>query len=174
MKYKVGDIVLYGLQGVCEIVDITEQNFDGVPTQYYILKPNHDSKSTMYVPVCTEETAPKLRYILSVAEVYELIRTVAEQETMWIENEAERRERYKAVIAGGNRRELISLIKTLHFHKQERKALGKKIHVADERFMKDAEKILYEEFAHVLNIKPEQVLSFIIEQIDLEIKRNDE
>ena len=42
------------------------------------------------------------------------------------------------------------------------------MHVADERFLNEAEKLLHEEFAHVLHIKREQVLSFIFEQIKIE------
>lgn len=168
MKYKMGDAVLYGLQGVCKITGITERNFDGTPLQYYVLKSSHDSKTTMYVPVCTEETVPKLRRILSTVEVYEFIHAMADQDVMWIENEAARRARYKAVIAGGNRRELVSLIKALYRHKQERSELGRKLHATDERFMKEAEKILYGELAYVLNIKLEQVLPFITDRIEAE------
>ena len=39
--------------------------------------------------------------------------------------------------------------------------------------MKDAEKLLYDEFAHVLSISPEQVLPFIMEQVELEEKRRE-
>ena len=36
--------------------------------------------------------------------------------------------------------------------------------------MKEAEKMLYEEFAYVLNIRQDQVLPFILEQIQIEEK----
>ena len=51
---------------------------------------------------------------------------------------------------------------------QERQAQGKKMHVSDERFFKEAEKLLYDEFAMVLEIKPEEVLPFILEQLRAE------
>ena len=38
---------------------------------------------------------------------------------------------------------------------------------ADEKVMKEAEKMLYEEFAHVLDIRPSQVLPFIMQQIEV-------
>ncbi len=38
--------------------------------------------------------------------------------------------------------------------------------MADEKFMKDAEKMLYDEFAYVLNINREDVLELIINEID--------
>ena len=38
--------------------------------------------------------------------------------------------------------------------------------MSDERFLKDAERLLYDEFALVLRIKPDQVLPFILKQIN--------
>lgn len=48
--------------------------------------------------------------------------------------------------------------------------LKKRLHISDESFLKDAEKLLYEEFAHVLNITKDQVLPFIMRQIEIEEK----
>jgi CarD family transcriptional regulator len=62
--------------------------------------------------------------------------------------------------------ELIKLIKTLYFQQQSQKSKNKSLNDTDKRIMKEAEKMLYEEFAHVLNIKREQVLPFIIEQVE--------
>ena len=47
---------------------------------------------------------------------------------------------------------------------------GKKLHVNDARIFIEAEKMLYEEFAHVLHIEREQVLPFIMEQMEVEKK----
>ena len=71
----------------------------------------------------------------------------------WIENEQERKAKYKEIIAKGDRRELIRLIKSVYLHGQKLKLTGKKLHVVDERFLKEAERLLYDEFAHVLKIE---------------------
>ena len=91
---------------------------------------------------------------------------------IWIENENQRKEAYREIIARGDRTELVKMIKTLYLHQQQRQAIGKKLHIADERFFKEAEKMLYDEFALVLNIKQEEVLPFILEQIELNEKEN--
>lgn len=70
------------------------------------------------------------------------------------------------LIKNGDRTELIRLIKTLFKHKEKQKEAGKKIHITDERFFKDAEAILYDEFAYVLGISQNQVVPFIIEQLE--------
>ena len=63
---------------------------------------------------------------------------------------------------------IIKLIKTIYLHKMELKNTGKKIHTIDEQFFRDAEKVIYDEFALVLNIRYDQVLPFIINQIALQ------
>ncbi len=59
------------------------------------------------------------------------------------------------------------MIKALHFHQQEQQKKGRRLHISDERFMKEAEKMLYEEFAYVLNIRKEEVLPFILQQVQV-------
>ncbi|MPN50404.1 hypothetical protein SDC9_198030 [bioreactor metagenome] len=90
---------------------------------------------------------------------------------IWISDDAKRKEKYRQILATGDRLQLIRLIKTLHLYGQERKNEGKKLHSADERFMKEAEKMLYEEFSHVLGIHQDQVLPFILEQMEIKEKK---
>ena len=163
--YQIDDTVLYGTHGVCKITEITEQSFGGIAKKYYILKPIHNSGSTVYVPIENEILTSKMRRVLSVEEIHSLIRNMPSEKSLWIENEPERKECYKKIIAKGDRQELIQIIKALYLHQQEQSAKGKKLHAADERYFKEAEKLLYDEFAMVLNIKPSQVLPFIMEQV---------
>ena len=58
-------------------------------------------------------------------------------------------------------------IKFVYFHQQEQQKNGRRLHITDERFMKEAEKMLYEEFAYVLNIRKNQVLPFILNQVQV-------
>lgn len=45
------DIIRYGAYGVCKIADIAEKNLNGVPIEYYVLKPIYNDTSTIYVPL---------------------------------------------------------------------------------------------------------------------------
>ncbi|MDR1410023.1 MAG: CarD family transcriptional regulator [Oscillospiraceae bacterium] len=163
--FQIGDTILYGVYGVCAIVDIVKKNFNGEATDYYVLKPVEEKNSTAFVPV-NGLTAEKFRCLLSADEIYSLIEAMPDEEMLYIENELVRREKFKEIIAEGDRTELIRLIKTLYLQGRAKRGEGKKLNVMDERLMKDAEKILYDEFAHVLNIEREQVLPFITEQIE--------
>lgn len=166
--YGINDTVLYGAYGVCKIRDITEKEVDGHKQEYYVLKPVYDGNSTIFLPVHNEKTTEKMRHVLSAEEIYALIKAMPAESTIWIDDEAARKGRYKEILTKGNRAALVMLIKTLYLHQQAQMEKGKKLHAADEHCMKDAEKMLYDEFAHVLDIKREQVLPFIFEQIEVE------
>ena len=58
------------------------------------------------------------------------------------------------------------MIRELYIHKQEQLKNGKKMHISDEQFMKEAEKLLYSEFSLVLNIRVDEVPSFISSRIN--------
>lgn len=167
MAYQVGDRVVYGIHGVCLITDIEKQKSGTEVTSYYILQPVYDEKGKVFVPVGNERLEKKMRRILSKAEIYELIKEMPSEDGIWIDDEAVRKERYKQILLIGDRRELVRLIKTLYLHQQEQAAKGKKLYKNDEKVMKEAEKMLYEEFAHVLDIRPDQVLPFIMQQVEV-------
>ena len=42
--------------------------------------------------------------------------------------------------------------RSIYLHKKDREAEGKRLHMSDERFYKDAEQILYNEFQYVLDL----------------------
>ena len=164
--FEVNDTIMYGTQGICKIVEITEKDFMGTKKEYYVLKPISDEGATLFAPVNNEKIESKMRRILSEEEIYELIETMPYEEGNWIHNENERKEQYKKIIAGGDRTELIRMIKALYFHKKEREADGKHLYLSDERFFKEAERILYDEFQYVLKIRREELMEFIFNRIE--------
>ncbi len=165
--HNINDLVLYGTEGICRITDIAVRDMHGGNVEYYVLKPMGDGNSTIFVPTGNEALTARMRRILSVEEIYALIHSMDGQETEWIENENMRKQQYKDILSSGDRNSLVKMIKTIYLHGEERKRMGKKLHLCDERFLKDAEKMLYEEFAHVLKIKKDEVLPFIMEQISV-------
>ena len=172
--YQVHDTVLYSTQGVCEIQEIVEKKIGGKQVPYYVLKPLYDEKSTVFVPIENQTLTAKMRKTLSADEVHHLIQAMPEEDCIWIDDELLRRERYKAILASGNREQLVQLIKTLYLHQQSQKSKGRKLHSVDERLLKEAEKLLYEEFAYALQIGCEQVLPFIRCQIEKESMQPEE
>lgn len=152
------------MEGVFKYAGISE-NYGN---EYYVLKSIFNENYTIFAPVKNKDL--KIRLVLSAEEIYDLVKSTSNADTIWIEDEPKRREHYKMILENGDRAELIQLIKTLHLHKEEQKEKKQKVYISDEQFMKDAEKLLYEEFAYVLNIDREDVLSFILKQTQIEGK----
>lgn len=165
--FQVNDTVVYGSQSVCTITEICERKIGGEKILYYILKPVFDNKSVIYVPCANPKLVEKMRRILSATEIYTLIDSLQEDTLEWINDDAQRKEKYGEIIQSGDRKALAQLIRLLYLHKQHQKATGKKFHSVDEQLLDRAQKLLHEEFAYVLNINPQDVPPFIAKQIEI-------
>ena len=109
--FKVNDMVQYGAEGVCKITEIARREFRGQSMQYYVLKPVYsNSNASIFVPVDNKALAEKMHRVLSAEEIYSLIRNMPQEKLLWIENEAERRERYKEILLKGDRSEIVRMI----------------------------------------------------------------
>ena len=159
--FKVNDLIQYGADGVCRISDITEREFRGQKVTYYVLNPVFNDRSTLYVPANNETLVSRMRYALSADEITSIIKDDSLVDLPWIENESERKLRYKEIIHGGDSVQLVRVVKTLYSHQQAQKAAGKKMHMCDERLFHDAERVLYDEYAVALGISPDEVLPHI-------------
>ena len=95
-----------------------------------------------------------------------MIDSVPKKVPAWIENENERKETYKKILANGDQAAIISMIQALFIHKKEREGEGKRLHVSDEHFMKDAEQILYNEWQYVLNVDKAGLMDYIVRRIE--------
>jgi CarD family transcriptional regulator len=58
------------------------------------------------------------------------------------------------------------MAQALYLHKKEREAEGKRLHMSDEYFMKDAEQILYNEWQYVLNVDKAGLMNYIFSRIE--------
>lgn len=162
--FKVGDTVLYGNTGVCQIVDIRPEQFGDEKRVYYVLKPDDNESSTIYCPVdCCKIN---IRRLLSVEEIRDLIHTMPDSRMEWIDNDQQRKEVFTQILHKGDRQELVKLIKLLYIHREEMKKVGRKFRASDERIMKEAETVLHGEFAHVLRLDPDQVVPFIMGELE--------
>ena len=168
--YQINDMILYGTEGVCKIDSIVTKELAGETQEYYVLKPVYSENSTIYVPVHNKNLTKKMHQVLSTQEIYQLIENISDEQPDWIENENERKEKFKEIMSSGKRSWMLQMIKSLYHHQQEQQAKGKHLRSSDEYFFSEAERILYDEFALVLNIKQEQVLPFIMNQIQLSQK----
>lgn len=165
-NFNVNDTIIYGTHGICRIAEIAEKDLTGVKKTYYVLHPVGSGNSTYFVPTDSETLVAKMRKILSEAEINELIDSMAAETADWIENDVDRKAHYARVIAKGDPVELIRVIKAIFLEKKAREAVGKRLHAADEHFLKDAEDLLYSEFRYVLKLNENQLMTYIFERIE--------
>lgn len=163
--YSVNDTVVYSPCGVCRIDEISEKDFSGEPKEYYVLRPVSDNRNTYYVPVENKNLTAQMRKLLTREQVDELISVMPDENYIWIEDENTRKEEYGKILREGNRHQLVKLIKTLYTCRENRREQKKKLRSADEHFLREAENMLYDEFAYVLGISRDEVVPFIREHI---------
>lgn len=164
--FSINDKVVYGAQGVCTIEDIASLNLRGKPEKYYVLRRCSNDASVIYVPFENEELISKMRRILSADEIYKIIESMPDETPDFIEDEAKRKEVCREILVSGDRVRIVRMIKALYSHKKEQQANNRHLHQSDERFLKEGEKLLHEEFALVLNIEPDEVLPFILDRLN--------
>lgn len=165
--FDINDVIIYGTQGVCQIVNIEEKAVGGTKKRYFVLKPVNDNGSTIFAPVDNEHVLKKMRRLLSQSEINQLIDAMPEEDAVWIHNDNDRKEQYRKILASGDHMDLIKMIKSIHTHKKAREAEGKRLHMVDEHFFKDAEQILYAEFQYVLKLKSkEELMTYIFSRIE--------
>ena len=159
--YSVNERIHYGGSGVCVIQEIATMRFGRSREQYYVLKPVYQNSSVTYVPVQNEQLTAKMRPVMSKEEVDRLIDSMDEIPTAWEEDPQLRKANFDALLRSNECRSLIILIKTLNAHRERRQASGKTLHVSDEGFLREAQRLLYDEFAGALGIQPDQVREYI-------------
>lgn len=159
--YQPGDQVLYGIHGVCNVLDIEKRRVDRKNVEYFVLQPKEQPGARFYVPTQNQAAVAKLRKMISAEELEKLLSSADVRQNVWIADENQRKQCYRNLINGGDRTALLQMVYTLHQHKQAQIAAGKKFHLCDENFLNDAEKLLSAEFSLVLNISPGDVGAYI-------------
>jgi len=154
-------MVVYGIHGVCRITGIETRVVDRKSIAYYVLEPIKRSDAKFYVPTKNPAAVAKMRKMLTSRELDKLLKSSEVKVDSWIANETVRKEQYKMLIARADCAELISMIRTLYFHKQKQLAAGKKFHQCDENFMRDAERVIRLEISCILDIPQENVGEYI-------------
>ncbi len=163
--FSVGQTVVYGVQGVCRIEEICRKKFGRESEDYYVLRPIYDGKSLIYVPCAGTALLAQMRPVLSRAELSALIAEAAEADSPWIEDEKQRRSLCAETLKSGDRAALMRLIIMMYRRAESLRGQKKHIPLADERLMKQATRLLHDEFAFVLGIEPEAVPDYIAAHI---------
>lgn len=168
--YNIGDTVMYPGAGVCRIAEIETKRFaKTAPKTYYILKPVYDNvQTTIYCPVDNEKI--NLQRLLTAEDIRVLLKNLPKDRTLWIDNDTERKREFTAILRSGDRADILQLICEIHENRVKREAAGKKLHLADEKILREAEKIIHQELAYSMQIDVSEVSAFIMKELEIEEK----
>lgn len=164
--YQLGDLVTYGIHGVCRIVDRVERTVDRKKMVYLVLEPQGQKASQYLVPEGNPNAMAKLRPVLSKEELETLLASDIVREDAWIEEENLRKQHYRTLVNSGDRAALLRMVRTLRLHKQRQEAAGRKFHQCDEAFLRDAQRLIDSEFAVVLGIEPADVGEYVMDRMN--------
>ena len=167
-RFEPKDTVMYGGHGACTLLEITEKDFGGDVKQYYVLRPAYSGSSVFYVPLDSEPLTAKMRAIKSAAELTAILQSTAP--AAWVEADRPRQNQLKAVVDGGGTEDLVASLRLLFERQKELAEDGRKLRAADERSMRDIEKLLHEELSFVFEVKKDEVIPFMLGEITLQTK----
>ena len=156
--FQINDVILYGAQGVCKIVAMEQKRIDGANKTFFVLKPINDDSATVFVPTDKEAALKKMRRILTESQICALLDAAAQENAPWIGQDNVRKEHYRQLLAAGDQLALIRMIRGICEHKKQCEEKGKRLHMIDEHFLKDAEQMLFNEFQYVLKLETKEEL----------------
>ena len=164
--YQIGQRVIYGIHGVCRIVAKEMKSMGGQKKEYYVLEPADQPGVVFYVPTGNQAAVAKMRALLTREEFEELLCSQKDRCSAWIDDENQRKQRYRELIAQNDRGELLAMVSALYDHKRQQQDLGRKFHLCDENFLKDATKLLSAEFSLILGISQAEVVEYMKQQLE--------
>lgn len=159
--YQIGEKVIYGIHGVCVVADREERVIDRIRRTYLALEPVGQEGSRYLVPTHNEAAMAKLRRMLTREEFETLLASDQVRANGWIQDENQRKQLYRELITSGDRGRLMQMIRTLYRHRAAQTAAGRKCHLCDENFLRDAEKLLAGEVSLVMGLDPDAAKQYI-------------
>ena len=160
--FSVGDRIIYGSTGVCQIEDIVENELTGIMREYYVMRPVDTNKSTIYVPVDNEKLVSRMREVPSAEKLKAMIQNAKKEQIEWVDNHIRRSELFHEILNEGEIPRILVLFKTLNARSvtlaQENKHLAK----TDERIFKECQKLLSSEISAILNVEQNEALNIIL------------
>lgn len=164
--YGVGQWVVYGIHGVCQVTDMEKRVTDGKHTEYLVLTPAGQSGSRFLVPTHNAAAMAKLHPMLTRQELETLLDSPEVRVDAWISDENTRKQTYRELIVSGNRMAILAMVRTLWLRKSMQTQSGRKPHLCDDNFLRDAQKLLADETALVLGISGDEATAYLRKRLD--------
>ena len=164
--YQIGDLIVYGGEGVCRVEEIGVPPIRGVnkERQYYTLLPLYRS-GKVFAPV---DSNVFMRPVITHDEAVALISGIPNLEASVYENSNLRflNEYYQSNLQNYTCEGLLQLIHNTRAKREVMRSRGKKLGLVDERYMKRAVDMLHGELAVALGIERSAVSQYISDTLE--------
>ncbi len=164
--YEINDVVIYGKIGACKITDITTpRNLKIAKNQlYYVMKSMKDN-CTIYTPV---DTKVFMRPAMSADEINRMIDTIPtiQAEAYYNDCAQDLTKHYESAITSNNVAELLKLTMSIHAKKNEIEQKNRKMGQIDQKYMKQAEELLFGEIALAIGIPVDKAQEYIASRVE--------
>lgn len=159
--FDIGEFVVYGNKGVCEVIKIGPIDIPGMLSdrEYYTLSQVYTRGSTIFVPVDKEDSG--LRKTLTQSEARNILEEIKDYKPVWIQNDKEREASFTEALRKADTKTLLKMIIMLNNRREKRLADGKKATSTDERYFHAAEDILYGELGVAFDKDKEEIKDFV-------------
>lgn len=162
--FQVGDLIVYGSNGVCQVDAIGPQPArTGNQQPYYTLHPLHGTE-TIYAPV---DSRVSMRPVLTKSEADALILQFPAicGDPICGGNTQLLAHNYQSAFQSNQCADLVRLLKAIHTKDTAARDQGRRPGKVEERYRKRAEELLYGELAVALGLSEEDVPRYIRQRL---------
>ena len=163
--FQIGERVVYGFHGVCTVAEMEERVIDRKKTVYMVLEPQEKHSAKFYIPTHNAAAMAKVKRILSAEELISLMGSEAVRNGNWIPEEKQRKILYRELISAGDRVKLMQMVRSVYCYKDQQAQEGKRVHLCDDNFLRDAERLLIGEVSMVLQLDEDAARQYIREKL---------
>ena len=159
--YQIGEYVVYGIHGVCRILGTEKQLVDRKRAEFLVLEPIAQLGSRFYLPVQNPTALAKLKSVLTEQELEQLLNSACYPNACWVPEENRRKTTYREILNSADRSNILLMLTAVYHYRDEQAAQGKKFHLCDDNFLRDAEKFLSSEISHVKGLPMQQAREYL-------------
>ncbi len=163
--FNIGELIMYGTNGVCRVDGVTNSPFDPEDKrEYYVLKPVHDqSNLVIYTPVENENVI--MRPLLSREAAEDFIYAIDDIEPIEVENERSRRDVYREALRTTIPENYVRIVKAVRFRREEFSRSRRRLPDLDIDFEHSAYSCLLGELSAVLGVSRDKMDEMISKKL---------
>lgn len=163
--FQPGEVIVYGTSGVCRVEEITHLPGGDRKRMYYKLKPLWQD-GVIYAPLDSEKIP--MRPVISRQEAEDLIGRMPGIQAAVCRGTTVQAlaQQYQSAVRDGGHQALIEMMKSIYLKRGQAEAKNRRLGIVDERYMKQAERMLYGELATALEIPYDEVGDYIAARLE--------